>query len=79
MAMTNAEIKKAHLLRMPIIHQGIEYAYIDAIRYRRGKISVELMDKNQRSIVVADAQRIALKENPEPDNTESKTGRSYSK
>lgn len=56
--MTNDEAKTALFKRTPVVCNGIEYLYISAITYRVNSngeliISAELLDKNRRSIVVA--------------------------
>ena len=56
--MTNAEAKDALIRRTPVIFKNIEYSYISAIIYRYDKddnlhISVELTDKNGRSVTIA--------------------------
>ena len=56
--MTNSEAKTALQNRTPVTYNGIDYAYISAIIYRcggRGEIiiSVELTDKNKRSVTIA--------------------------
>ena len=56
--MTNAEAKEALKKRTPVILNGIEYLYISAIIYRYDKnrnlvISAELVDKNKRSVTIA--------------------------
>lgn len=56
--MTNSEAKTALTNRTPVTYNGIEYAYISAIIYRCGGsgeiiISVELTDKNKRSVTIA--------------------------
>ena len=56
--MTNEEAKLALIKRTPVIFNNIEYSYISAILYRYDKndnliISVELTDKNKRSVTIA--------------------------
>ena len=56
--MTNAEAKDALIRRTPVIFKNIEYSCISAIIYRYDKndnllISVELTDKNGRSVTIA--------------------------
>ena len=56
--MTNEEAKLALIQRTPVIFKNIEYSYISAILYRYDKndnliISVELTDKNKRSVTIA--------------------------
>ena len=56
--MTNDEAKTALFKRTPVVCNGIEYLYISAITYRVNSygeliISAELLDKNRRSIIVA--------------------------
>lgn len=56
--MTNEEAKTALMKRTPVIFKNIEYSYISAILYRYDKndnliISVELTDKNKRSVTIA--------------------------
>ena len=56
--MTNDEAKTALIKRTPVTHNGIDYSYISAIIYRISadeeiSISVELMDKTNRSVTIA--------------------------
>ena len=56
--MTNEEAKIALKNRTPVVFKNIEYSYISAILYRYDKndnliISVELTDKNRRSVTIA--------------------------
>lgn len=56
--MTNEEAKIALKNRTPVVFKNIEYSYISAILYRYDKndnliISVELTDKNGRSVTIA--------------------------
>lgn len=50
------ELKEALLQRTPVTCNGIEYAYISGIIYRamsgKIKVTVELMDKNNNSVVI---------------------------
>ena len=55
---TNNEAKEALFARTPVSYQNTEYLYISAIIYRYDKnnnlfISAELMDKNERSVTIA--------------------------
>ena len=61
--MTNDEAKNALLARSPVTYKNIEYSYISAIIYRVDKnnrlfISAELMDKNERSVTIAQLKEI---------------------
>ena len=61
--MTNDEAKNALLARSPVTYKNIEYSYISAIVYRVDKnnrlfISAELMDKNERSVTIAQLKEI---------------------
>ena len=56
--MTNEEAKIALKNLTPVVFKNIEYSYISAILYRYDKndnliISVELTDKNGRSVTIA--------------------------
>lgn len=56
--MNNDEAKTALFNRTPVTYNGIEYLYISAITYRVNSndeliISAELLDKNRRSVTVA--------------------------
>lgn len=57
--MTNEEAKTALIHRTPVMYNGIDYLYISAIIYRYDKynnnllISAELLDKNKRSVTIA--------------------------
>ena len=56
--MTNTEAKNALFNRTPVTYNGIEYLYITAIIYRVDSnneliISAELLDKNKRSVTIA--------------------------
>lgn len=61
---TREEAKEAFLYEVPIWHNGILYPYIAAIRYtKRNKaivIQLELMDKNNNSIVIAAPKKVEL-------------------
>ncbi len=66
--MTNAELKEALFNRRPVvadlgIHGEFIFARVYGIIYRAGNngkidVSVELMDKNENSLVVASPDRI---------------------
>lgn len=63
--MTNDQAKEALLRRYPVIYNGIEYLYISAIIYRYDKhnnllISAELLDKNQRSVTIAQIKDVNI-------------------
>lgn len=56
--MTNEEAKTALFNRTPVTFNGIEYHCISAIVYRCDEnknlsISAELLDKNKRSVIIA--------------------------
>lgn len=56
--MTNNEAKEALASKTPVSYKNIEYSHISAIIYRYDKnsnliISAELMDKNKRSVTIA--------------------------
>lgn len=56
--MTNNEAKEALFAKKPVVYKNTEYSYISAIIYRVDKnnnlfISAELMDKNERSVTIA--------------------------
>jgi hypothetical protein len=55
---TNNEAKEALFAKTPVVYKNTEYSYISAIIYRVDKnnglfISAELMDKNERSVTIA--------------------------
>ena len=61
--MTNNEAKDALFAKTPVVYKNTEYLYISAIVYRVGKnnklfISAELMDKNERSVTIAQLKEI---------------------
>lgn len=59
--MTNAELKTALLTESPVRCDGISYARISGILYRKGKgieIFAELMDKTERSITVVKGEKV---------------------
>ena len=60
--MTNEEIKAYLKSKEPVSYEGIEYAYIDEVRYRndngRLTISAVLKDKQANSITVAKAGKV---------------------
>ncbi len=70
--MTNTELKEALFNRRPVvadlgIHGELTFARVYGIIYRAGNngkvdISVELMDKNENSIVVASPDKIRYAE-----------------
>lgn len=67
--MSGEQLKEALMKRFPVVHRGINYAYISAIIYRviSGKIvvSVELMDNKASSVTIARANEVELKEEQE--------------
>jgi hypothetical protein len=63
--MTNTEAKTALRHRTPVTYNGINYSYISAIIYRYDKnnnllISAELLDKNQRSVTIAQIKDVII-------------------
>ena len=61
--MTNNEAKDALFARTPVVYKNTEYSHISAIIYRSDKnnnliISAELMDKNKRSVTIAQLKEI---------------------
>lgn len=68
--MTNAEIKEAMQNLSPVRCGGIEYKRITAYIYRvvrvsmtntyKGIIQVELLDKNEQSVTIAEAEKVEL-------------------
>lgn len=60
--MNEKEIILAFMGRKPVIYNDIRYAHISAVIHRHGPngvyIQVELQDKNDRSVVIAAADRI---------------------
>lgn len=71
--LTSEQIKKAMLNFTPVKYEGIVYKRISAYIYRviRSKhndtyktiYQVELLDKNEHSVVIADPQKVELIEN----------------
>lgn len=62
--MTKEEAKATIDLEYPVTYQGIEYAKMTALIYRRlcgcSILQVELLDKNGHSITIADPARVTL-------------------
>lgn len=62
--MTNAEAKDALFHRTPVVYNGIKYTYISAIIYRYNDnallISAELVDKNKRSVTIAQIKDVSV-------------------
>lgn len=65
--MSNEELKQALQDRRAVVlshplHGVIEYSYVSAVIYRKGKngveITAELYDKNGRSVTIADPRYI---------------------
>lgn len=61
--MTRTEAREAFKAGIPVTLDGIEYLCISAVIYRRGRkggfyMSVELLDRNRRAIVVARPERV---------------------
>lgn len=60
--MTKTEARNAFTQKIPVMHNGIEYAYISALIYRmkdqRMVITAEMMDKSGGSVTIADIKRI---------------------
>lgn len=68
--MSNAEIKAAMRDRLPVVCDGIEYAYIREYILTfddngNQHLSVGLMDKNMRSIVRVNLEKVRLAERKE--------------
>lgn len=66
--MTNEEGKNALFNRIPVIFNGIEYLYINKIIYHCGDnnnlvISAELLDKNKRSVTIAQLKDVISNDN----------------
>ena len=71
--MTSAEIKEAMQKFSPVRYGGIEYKRISAYIYRvvavpmsniyKGIIQVELLDKNEQSVTIAEAEKVELIKN----------------
>ena len=64
-AMTNEEAKTAFLNRTPVLFGDNEYLFISAIVYRLDengnvKVSAELLDKNKRSVVIAQVKDVTI-------------------
>ncbi len=64
-AMTNEEVKTAFLNRTPVLFGDNEYLFISAIVYRLDengnvKVSAELLDKNKRSVVIAQVKDVTI-------------------
>lgn len=63
--MTNGEAKTALFNRTPVTYNGIDYLYITGITYRVNSnneliISAELLDKNKRSVTVAQLKDVII-------------------
>jgi hypothetical protein len=68
--MTSEEIKKAMQEFSPVRYKGIEYKRITAYIYRvvrepmrnslKGIIQVELLDKNENSVTIAEPEKVEL-------------------
>jgi hypothetical protein len=63
--MTNDEVKKAWLARIPVCCDGINYFCVSALIYRLTEngemiLSVELMDKNGHSITIARPEKVEV-------------------
>lgn len=60
--MTNAELKTALLTETPVRCNGISYAKISGIMYRKGKTGIEiyaeLMDKTGRSVTIVNGKDV---------------------
>ena len=61
--MTNEEAKQALFVKSPIVYKNTEYLYISALIYRVDRnnnllISAELMDKNKRSVTIAQLKEV---------------------
>ena len=60
--MTNQELKNALLDETPVKHNGISYARISGITYRKGKTGIEifaeLMDKSGRSVTIVNGKDV---------------------
>lgn len=67
--MGGQELKEALLQHVPVTYKGIGYVFISAIIYRAvdGKIdiTVELMDKNNNCVVIADPKKVNKEVNEE--------------
>lgn len=70
--MTSAQIKEAMLDFKPVRYNGITFSRITAYIYRvvetsKGKyktvMQCELLDQNQRSVVIAESEKVELIEN----------------
>ena len=67
-SMTNAEAKNAMLYRTPVTYNGITYSYISAIicRYDNQNnmlVSLELTDRNKRSVTIAQIKDVTIYDN----------------
>ena len=60
--MTNEELKKALFEETPVVFDGIKYAKITAIIYRKKEngvaVSAELLDRCRNSVTIADAEMV---------------------
>ncbi len=66
--MTNEEGKNALFNRIPVIFNNIEYLYITKIIYSVDEnknllISAELLDKNKRSVIIAQLKDVISNDN----------------
>ena len=66
--MTNTEAKEALKNRTPVVYNNIEYLYITKIIYSVDEnynllISAELLDKNKRSVTIAQLKDVISNDN----------------
>lgn len=68
--MTSEEVKRAMHEFSPVMYKGIEYKRITAYIYRavqipmtntfKGVLQVELLDKNENSVTIAEIEKVEL-------------------
>lgn len=62
--MKGNEVKAAMMEQTPVVFNGIVYPKITAVIYRKApdgvnvRVTLELLDKNRRAVVIAEAERV---------------------
>ncbi|MCF8018332.1 MAG: hypothetical protein K9L62_02915 [Vallitaleaceae bacterium] len=63
--MTNQELKEAMMSEESVFYNGSEYKCVSAVIYRKNgnkiKIQAELTDKNARSVIIANPDKVERK------------------
>lgn len=72
--MTKSDLKEAFQLGSPVVSDGIQYKRVNALITRRIKntavLQAELLDANENSVTIAQADRIELAETEETSSSE---------